>query len=218
MLGFGCFNGFPLTLGGGDSDLEIEHEALLDALTPGWDSADGTANNAECYAHAMIVSMIWAVNSRVRNQAIPMRMLENLLVWEETLKLRPSRTDSAIERRKRVAARIRGIVNNAVVDIEDSAIAIFGDNFEQLVVVAPADEIVYWPGINPGPPGFEWSSNRAIIGIRTNMSGISEIDWQSKRASLADTLDAMLPAWMSFQIGIGSDWIVNEGILGETFL
>ena len=31
-------------------------------------------------------------------------------------------------------------------------------------------------------------------------------------------LDALVPAWMTFQIGVGTGFIVNQGIVGQTFL
>lgn len=214
---------FPLTLGGGDDIHRIEHEALLDALAPGWDAQDpltgsDTDHNAQAWAEATAISMIWAANKRLRNQAIPERMLEQLTVWEQSLSLRPTLNDTDVARRNRVAAKLRGIANNALGDIEEAARTILGINFEALLLVAPADWINYWPGVNPGPPGFEWSSNRAVVAIRMNQNSLGTNDFLALRNELARHLDAMLPSWQRFVVGVGTSFITNVGVVGQSFV
>lgn len=212
-------NPWPRRFGGGRRAHEAEHLALLDALAPGWDTddVDGQAY-AELYAHALAISFIWALSGRLKNQAIPSKMLENLTTWEEACRLRPAPTDSVHERRRRVAAKLRGLVGNTVRDIYDTCRAIAGNNFDTVVLVSPANQINYWPGVNPGPPGQEWSSNRCVVGVRLNKSGIGDEDFVSLRERLALSLDAMLPAWCRYQVGVGSSFVVNQGIVGQTFL
>ncbi len=217
MIGFGQPNPFPFTLGGGESPEETEHMALLDALAPGWDADEDPIHNAECLAYAQILSTIWACNKRLTNQALPMRMLENLTTWEEVLKLRPSARDTDVDRRRRVAAKLRGLGNNTIGDIRDAVEALLGENFDDLVFVAPANVVSYWP-VNPGPPGFEWTSNRAVLGVRMNKNALSESAFFDKRAALVDLLDSILPSWMTFRIGVGTSFIVNQGVVGQTFL
>lgn len=214
MSELGLYGELPFTLGGEESVVEAEHRALLKAYEPAYDASEGTENYAECFAYATVLANVWAVNERIGNQMIPARMLDNLTIWEEVLKLRPSSKDYDNERRNRVAARLRGIASNATVDIAEAARSIFGDEFEDLVFVAPADAITYWPGLNPGPPGFEWSSNKCIVGVRV----IVGAEFQSRRAALADLLQAMLPAWMSFVIGVGAGFICDVGICDVTFV
>lgn len=217
-LGFGLYNGFPFEFGGGDSDIELELMALLDAYAPGWDSTEGTENYAECVAYANAVAVVWACNKRLANQLIPLRMLENLRVWEESCKLRPAASDTDVERRKRVAAKLRGIANNSLADITEAVQQILGNNFEALVLVPPAQQTTYWPGINPGPPGFEWSSTRAIIGIQMSTDGLNDSEFYAKRTAVVELLDAMIPAWMTFTTGTGSAFVINQGVLAQTLL
>lgn len=217
-LGLGAYNPMPLTLGGGESTVEISHQSLLDVMSPGWDTSSNTEFYAETYADAIAVTMIWAVNERLRSQAIPERMLENLVVWEEACNMRPTPAQRDIERRTRLSAKLRGIANNALGDIEDAAQKILGANFIGLVTVPAADQIVYWPGINPGPPGLEWSSNRARIGISMNLNGLALDQFNDLRAAVVEQLDAMLPSWMSFVVGVSSSFVAGIGIVGQTLL
>lgn len=222
--GFGLYGTFPFDLGGGDDDapdgsvLEAEHIALLDALAPGWDTRQDWELYWEAYSDAVAVTIIWACNRRLRAWLNPDQMLESLPVWEQSTGLRPSASDSDTERRRRVAGKLRGLVNNALGDIEESVINVLGSLFAGMVLVDPTNVIAYWPGINPGPPGFEWSTNRVIIGIKVDPSGLSDAQFIVKRQALFDQLDTMTPAWMTFQIGVGDQFTVNQGIVGQTFL
>ena len=56
-----------------------------------------------------------------------------------------------------------------------------GAIFVALRVVQPANEITYWPGAYPGPPGFEWSSNRCKIGME--LSNVGDAITSSARRS-----------------------------------
>ncbi len=233
MLGFGCFNPFPFTFGGGSSAVEEEYDAMLEALRPGYCIEPNTEVNDEVSAHAQGIAMAWAADDRLANQFIPMRMMENLPVWEEATGLRPVVGDLDIERRKRLAAKFRGLAGNRLADISEACTAMLGDNFEDIVVVDGEDAIVYWPGgppayaasgvavatTAPGPPGFEYSSNRDRIGIRVNKTGLSDADFFNKRAALAELLEQIVPSWMSFQIGVGTTgFTLGTSILGETFV
>jgi hypothetical protein len=217
-LGFGIYNPMPLQLGGGDSLLEQEHQAILDALEDGFDPEVDTEHYWEAYAEAVAVFMIWRINERLKSQGQPLTMIENLPVWEESTEIRVNPSDKDYDRRSRLNAKLRGVANNAMPDIESAARDILGANFEQVTLVDPADWIVYWPGINPGPPGFEWSSNRAAVAVVMNSNSLSEIEFNEKRVALSNQLDAMLPAWMRYAIGTGTAFVANIGIVGQTLL
>lgn len=218
MLGLGIYNPLPLQLGGGDSLLEQEHQAILLDLEDGFDPDVDTENYWEAYAEAVAVFMIWRINERLTSQGNPLTMIENLPVWEQALNMRPSLGDKDPDRRARLNAKLRGVAGNALPDIEAAALGVLGENFVQVHLVDPANWIVYWPGINPGPPGFEWSSNRAVVAIEMNMNSLSEVEFNEKRAALSNQLDAMLPAWMRYAIGAGNSFVMNIGIIGQTYL
>lgn len=218
MPAFGGYGGFPIEFGGEDSTLETEHQALLDALSPGWD-VDDPVHSAELFGYATALTIAWAVNRRLESQALALGMLENLTTWEEVLKLRPSPTTPDIERRRRVAGKIRGYAGNTITDIYDACASLLGVNFVGIHTTPPASNIIYWPGVNPGPPGLEWSTNRLRIGVEVNTSGLSADAFNEKRSALAELLDALLPSWMSFTIGAGGGgFVINQGVIGQTFL
>ena len=104
---------FPRRFGGGPNTLIIEHEAMLNALARGYDVSEDSPVYAEAYAHALAVTWIWRLNGRLRNQMVPLKMLETLTTWEGACKLRPAPTDTVQDRRRRVAAKFRGIIANA---------------------------------------------------------------------------------------------------------
>ena len=218
MPGFGRYNTFPLRFGGGKKPIEEEHEALLDAYSPGWDVSEDTAKHAEAYAHALAISVIWACNKRLSNQALPLKMQETLSEWESVTRLRPAKTDLEVVRRRRLAAKLRGLAGNTVSDIHDACELLLGAHFDGLHAVDPADEIASWPGINPGPPGYEWSSNRCHIQVQVNKSGLTQTEFRLLMNRLELMLDALLPAWMTYAWHTGSGFIVGTSLLGEAAL
>lgn len=232
MSGFGATNPWPRRFGGGTRAVESVHVAMLDALAPGWDVTPGSDVYAEAHAHAAAVSIIWACNERLRSQAIPMRMLEALPEWEGATGLRPGRDDSMIARRRKLAAKLRGIAGNTIADILAVCQAIFGSNFVDIHTATSSSTVVYWLGgplayapdgtpllSAPGPPGFEWCSNRLAIGVEVSQGSDSTATFGDKMSALSDALDALLPAPMTFQIGTGhGGFICDVGILDLTLL
>lgn len=217
MIGFGWTNPWPLRFGGGESTKQVVRDAILDGVGEFLDK-DDPANYAESAGEAALVALIWNCNKRLSNQAIPERMLENLEVWEQALMLRPSNEDTAKERRARVAGKLRGQGNNAVTDIQAVASTVMGVNYDGLIQVDVADVVSYWPGVNPGPPGYEWCSNYAHIAIKTNKDGLTDYQWLDKVDRLHQQLHAMLPAWMTFEIGTGDSFVAAVGILGQALV
>lgn len=222
MPGFGR-NPWPRRFGGGKRAHQQEHEALLEALAPGYDISSDSAVYAEAYAHGVGVAFVWTAAGRARGAMQPTRMLESLADWETATGTRPSVRDTVARRRAAVAAKLRGLTGNRMGDISDACIALLGDRFAGIATVASADEVAYWPGINPGPPGFEWSSNRSHIMLIIHKTGLAEAEFVDVRAQAFRLLDSMLPSWMTFAIGAspastGSVFIVNQGIVGSTIL
>ena len=218
ILGFGRKNPFPFSFGGGESTLDVLHEALLDAYAPGWDVSDDTEKAAEAYMQALAVTFIWVANRRLAHQGQPLKMIEFLTMWEEATGLRPSAKDRPIDRRRRLAAKLRGLINSTLSDIEGACRELLGANCIALHPTAPADEIVYWPGQNPGPPGFEWSSNRCVLHVEVTKSGLSDEEFDAAMGELDRLLDGMVPAWMTFNWYTSSGFEVGMSSLGEDAL
>lgn len=218
MIGFGGYNRFPFTFGGGDSVHEIEHEAILGALDGALDPSEGTEHWCEAYAEAGLLDAIWAINNRLSNQMIPTRMMENLEVWEESTGLRPTPGTPPVIRRNKLAAKFRVMSGNSPADIEGMAGNISGTNFVEYRKVDPDNVISYWPGVNPGPPGMEWSSNYAKFAIVINQSGITESVFKDIVNELMLQLDRSVSSYTVFYVGISDPFIFNIGKLGRTLL
>lgn len=213
---FGCF---PFTFGDTtDEPQETEHRALLDAMADVLDPTQDTAHEIETWAQSLALAVIWEASERLANQMVPAKMLEALPWWEEVLKLTPTPEDTDNDRRARVAAKLRGLGNNALPDIEETARKVLGLSFVEVIVVDPANVISYWPGGIPGPPGLEWYSNRCVVGVRMAKAGMTDAQFFAKRAALIQALDALIPAWMGYAVGVGSSFVVSQGIVGTTLL
>lgn len=228
MAGFGKTNPFPRRFGGGTRSRTYERRALERVfardLTNKNELDPSSALAAEAYAYGNAIANIWAINERNQGNDIPARMMETLSTNEEILKTRPSSDDSDNDRRAAVAAKLRGISGQATSeDIEAVCRELLGSAYEGIRTVDPTMEFSYWPGINPGPPGFEWTSNRAVIGIAVRQGSQSDAAWARIMSKLRDMLHTLLPAWEVFEIGtddggfvIGDD--ADCGIIGVTFL
>ncbi|NBS94072.1 MAG: DUF2313 domain-containing protein [Betaproteobacteria bacterium] len=209
---------WPRRFGGGKHTVELEHEAILEALSPYFDVSEDSSVYPEALAQAWAMAVIWCAAGRSRGALIPARMLETLDDWETACRTRPSSSDSVQARRARVASRLRGLIGNTLGDISAALTDLVGSTFVQLQVVPVAGEIVYWPGVNPGPPGLEWSSNRAVLGVQLQQGLLSDDEFAAQRAQVAQLVDAMIPSWMSYRVGTGSSFIVNVGVVGQTFV
>lgn len=214
----------PESAGQPQVDVDAEHMAILDALAPTWDTAEGTMLWAETRAEAYAVTAGWLLNRRIGNQLIPTRMLDNLVDWEKSCNLHTGVDESPKARRRALAAKMRGYVGNTISDIEDVANKAAGSRFVDLVTVASTDVISYWPGVNPGPPGYEWTSNYAIAAAHLTKGNL---DVPAQRKLLDLTREAMLemcPAWMRCEAAFGdgttngTNFVAGVGVAGVTFL
>lgn len=212
-------NPYPRRYGGGMRAYEQEHMALLDRLAPGWDVSVDTAIYAETLAQAIIVSTTWAANQRLRRVFIPAGMLRPVVeTWETAMRLRPGVADTLVSRRAAIAARLRGIAGNTILDIEETARALLGPRFVELRTIAEPDTTTYWPGINPGPPGWEWSSNRCHFAIVVSQAGDTDTERAATLGRLFTELESVAPGWMTFAVGTGEPFIAGLAITGLTFL
>lgn len=225
MAGFGSENPFPRRFGGGIRPRTYERRALERAFKKdGFDVSEGSVKAAEAYAFSSAIACIWAVNERLRGNDIPERMLETLPTYEEILRTRPASEDTDNARRSAVAAKLRGISGQVTSeDIEGVCRALLDSAFEGLIKVDPSNEFSYWPGMNPGPPGFEWTSNRCVIGIAVRQDARSDAAWARVMSQLRNILQTLLPGWEVFEIGTDDGGFTvgdgpDAGIVGVTFL
>ncbi len=219
MLGFGRSNPFPFTLGGGESTLALLHASLLDTYAPGWDTSEEGDITVEAYAQALAVSMMWAANRRLAVQGQPLHMLDGLSAWEHITRLRPLPNARANDRRRVLAAKLRGFASNALGDIEAACAELLGSRFLGVHVTAPAIELVYWPGQNPGPPGYEWSSNRCRLRIDVTKAGLDQAAFSALMGELDRLLDGLVPSYCAVQWAVTPfEFLVGSSTLGEAVL
>jgi hypothetical protein len=199
VASFGKYGPMPLRFGGGTRAIEAVHRAHQEALEPFLDVADedGIAY-VETYAEASVMAEAWKASTRLRGQLVPAKMLESLPVWEQATRLRVGLDDREGERRAALAGKLRALAGNAIGDIRDACAAIAGANFVGLRTVAPADEVVFWPGVNPGPPGLEWASNRATVYVELTKAGLTQGAFDSLVSRLLRALDDLCPSWLTF--------------------
>jgi hypothetical protein len=110
------------------------------------------------------------------------------------------------------------LLGNTPTDIADTARAIAGSNFVTTLLVPTVSEVVYWPGVNPGPPGYEWSSNRAVVCIQLQRGTLNDGEFTALKSRVFQALDSLLPVWMRMVIGEGSGFVCNVGIVGQTLI
>lgn len=209
---------FPFRFGARDRTREVEHRALLDALRDAFDVDSGTEIYAETHADALAIELIWRIVRRVGKQNDPRKMLENLPKWERACTLRPSALDADITRRQRLAAKLRGLSGNSLSDQEAAAAEALGNLFEAMVLVDPDDLITYWPGLNPGPPGYEWTSSRAVVGFKFTETALTANELEVILGWAMQILADLVPSWQTFVFGSGDGFICSEGLIGITVL
>jgi hypothetical protein len=220
MAAFGE-NCFPRRFGGGIRPHTLETRAVARSFQrDGFKVSEGTARAGEAFAYGRAVAVVWACNERLRGSEQPSRMLETLPTWEEILRTRPESGDSDNARRNVVAAKLRALAGQATSeDIEDVCTVLMGSAFEGLARVDPADVYSYWPGMNPGPPGYEWTSNRLTLGILVRQGTRSDAVWDRLIQQLGSLLQTLLPGWEVFEIGTDDGgFVCDVGLPGETFL
>ena len=191
---------FPLQLGGPEDLHAVEHQAVLGALQDYYnvDSAGGVW--CQAYADATALAFVWACNRRLANQRNPLKMTDALSDWEQACGLVPTIGDSEVDRRNRLAAKMAGLIGNAIADIDRSCQQALGQSYGALVITPPALQVTYWPGVNPGPPGREWSSNRARIAIVVTNPGFDDETLRNQLSALSSLLQSLLPVWAVFDV------------------
>lgn len=179
-------------------------QALLESYAPVFDCADGELAEIEASAEASVVAMVWAASDRLAKQGQALRMIEALPVWEEACGMRPSPGDSATERRQALAAKFRGYTGDTAADIRNACASVMGGAFVALHYVPANEQHAYWPGINPGPPGFEWMTNRNRIFAQVTKAGQSDEAFRRRVNKMSGVVDSILAVDCVF------DWFVSD--------
>lgn len=198
---------FPFSFGGGQDAEESIHRSLLDEYAPGFDVSDPNQIAwIEARAEARVIACGWAANQRLRNQMQPLKMCETLATWETATRLRPAASDTLVARRAATASKLRGLSGNTMVDIRDAVRATAGQAYIGIQLTDNSNAITFWPGVNPGPPGYTWSSNVRRLRVQLTPQGVSDEQFQSIVAKVNALLGDMMPSDMS------SGWFVADTV------
>jgi hypothetical protein len=54
--------------------------------------------------------------------------------------------------------------------------------------------------------------------VRLTKTGLSDAQFNEVRAAVVNALDPMLPAWMTFSVGVGSSFTCGQSIVGQDYL
>ena len=87
--------------------------------------------------------------------------------------------------------------------------AAMGGGFVALHHVPEDEAVSYWPGINPGPAGFEWMSTNALVFAEVTSAGMSGDEFQRRTSNMASIVNDMLSVECAF------DWFRHDEDAGE---
>lgn len=203
MPTFGRYGRFPLKFGGGQRPVQVIHRSLLDYYQRKGLDPEDPVTFAEAYADACVYADVWKASKRAGRQLDPRQMFENLIDWETAAGIYPTAQARVVDRRKALHGKLRGFSGNNLGDIRDACAAFLGPVFVQLRVVDDSEDITYWPGVNPGPPGFEWCSNREHIWVEVQKVGVTQQGFDLLMSQLVAMLTNMFPSTHTFS------WFVN---------
>jgi hypothetical protein len=170
----------------------------------------------------------WRDAERISCNANPATATEKQADWQEVLDVSPRYGESPEDIRARLAAKFQLSLGPTQQAVNDAIQGLLGSFFVRVWREHGGDlsdppDVTYWPSANDGPPAFDlgggtWSSERSRLFIE--VTPIAEADlatFNAKIDQLAELLDRVLPAWMTWDWGTVADtgFILDEDILDE---
>lgn len=227
MAGLGGFNPAPFKFGeASTTDLEAIQNALADAQGSAIARERGTLAWVENHATARVLYALYGLAFRLGNVNDPKRMTSTLPRWEKILQIVPSDSDTMVERRARVEAKLSLLSAGTTLQvINDYLTLVLGDMFIKLEFSDPLTATTYVPGggsVSGGGPTFldgdsadpaisPYASSLGYVAILLQRPENMTIELFYERAGrIYDDMDNLLGAWMDF------DW-VNDGPNGAGF-
>lgn len=205
MPAFGGLSPFPLRFGGGKSRVKVVLDSLLSQRGNGYDTSRDSYVYAEALGHARAVAAAWAANRRLRHVWDPSKLTGSMLArWERILGIVPPTEDSDAARRQRIAIRFERVGFGALSgELSGRLTDAVGDVFVTLEWVPYASALIRvpdgsypWGSVSAGAP---WASTTAhLLVLLQRPSGYTEGDFFDAAATVADIVDAALPAWATF--------------------
>jgi len=171
--------------------------------------------HAENLAFARQNAAVTRSGEKLAANRLPGTSDEKLQSWINALAVDLRQEDRDSDIRQRAAAKFRAVVGPTLQNEDDSIADMLGEAFVRTwriegVDLATPPTQTFWPGVNPGPVGYSlgggaWLSERAHLTVEVQQPAtMTDTDFLTlTNVYLFDLLDAMLPAWATFNWAIG---------------
>lgn len=227
MAGLGGFNPAPLTFGeAATTDLETLQNDIAEAQGSAIAKDRGTVAWVQNHAKARVLLALYLLARKLGYVNDPKRMTVTLERWESILGIDPLKTDTRIERRLRVEAKLSLLAAGTnFTTINDYLTRILGDMYVGLEFPDPLTATTYVPGggsVPGGGPTFldgnlagptvsPYASSLAhVVVLLEKPAEMSEDTFYGKAAQIYEDMDNLIGAWMGFE------W-VRDGVNGAGF-
>lgn len=227
MAGLGGFNPAPFKFGeAASTDLEAIQNAFADTQGTSLARERGSVAWVENHATARVLYALYGLAYRLANVNDPARMTSTLPRWEKILNIVPSDSDTTLERRARVEAKLSLLSAGTTIQVvEDYLTLVLGSMFVGLKFSDPTEATTYVPGggsVPGGGPTFldgeligadmsPYASSLGYVAVLIRRPANMTVELFYERAGrIYEEMDNLLGAWMDF------DW-VQDGPNGSGF-
>ena len=227
MSGLGGFNPAPFKFGeAASTDLEAIQNAFADTQGTSLARERGSVAWVENHATARVLYALYGLAYRLANVNDPARMTNTLPRWEKILNIAPLDSDTIVERRNRVTAKLSLLGKGTTLQVvEDYLTLVLGSMFVGLKFSDPTEATTYVPGggaVPGGGPAFldgdladprisPYASSLGYVAILLQRPKNMTVELFYERAGrIYEDMNNLLGAWMDF------DW-VNDGPNGAGF-
>ena len=227
MSGLGGFNPAPFKFGeAASTDLEAIQNAFADTQGTSLARERGSVAWVENHATARVLYALYGLAYRLANVNDPARMTNTLPRWEKILNIAPLDSDTIVERRNRVTAKLSLLGKGTTLQVvEDYLTLVLGSMFVGLKFSDPTEATTYVPGggaVPGGGPAFldgdladprisPYASSLGYVAILLQRPENMTVELFYERAGrIYEDMNNLLGAWMDF------DW-VNDGPNGAGF-
>ena len=227
MAGLGGFNPAPFKFGeAASTDLEAIQNAFADTQGTSLARERGSVAWVENHATARVLYALYGLAYRLANVNDPARMTNTLPRWEKILNIAPLDSDTIVERRNRVTAKLSLLGKGTTLQVvEDYLTLVLGSMFVGLKFSDPTEATTYVPGggaVPGGGPAFldgdladprisPYASSLGYVAILLQRPENMTVELFYERAGrIYEDMNNLLGAWMDF------DW-VQDGPNGAGF-
>jgi hypothetical protein len=193
-----------------------------------YSSLPGTLVHCQNLAKARLIGFGFRMGEQLAANAFPASADDGLDYWVKVLAVPRRPDDQKWQLRQRCAAHYRATTSVNLSVIQGALQELLGDayvdaSFETGSSMSSPPAITYWPGINPGPVGYDlgggtWLSERCHLWVQvqrpSNMSLANYYNLINVQGF--QLLDRMLPAYCTFTISEGDGFILDESQLDYT--